>query len=142
MHQIQVIKCSIHEMTFTPNTFDIIWMEGLQFIDFDTRLNLCNPLLKPNGFLVIHEDQKDTEIKISCINDFEYSLFLQFTLPDDAWWDEYYQFLEKSILKIISGISENSEEMKAITKVRNEINYMKLHPEDARSMFIILQKKK
>ena len=140
MHQIQVTECSIHKMNFPHNSFDIIWMEGLQFINFNRRLNICNPLLKPNGFLIIHDGQEDSEIKIKSINDLKYRLISRFDLPDNAWWKEYYQPLEKMIREIISNFTSNSTEMQTINKILKEINYVKKHPETARSMFLILQK--
>ncbi|MCK4847924.1 MAG: class I SAM-dependent methyltransferase [Candidatus Heimdallarchaeota archaeon] len=140
MHQVQVINCSIHEMTFSHNSFDIIWMEGLQFINFNTRLNISNPLLKKNGFLVIHEGQENSERKIRRIEDLGFILFSRFDLPDNAWWEEYYQPLEKMILEKTNNFTDNSKEMKTIGKIIREIINVKNFPEAMKSIFIILQK--
>jgi len=140
IHQIQVIMCSIHEMFFKNNTFDIIWMEGLQFIDFKSRLEICNPLLKSNGFLVIHDGQENSEIKIEVVEDNGYNVFSHFDLPNNAWLKEYYEPLEQRILENKNKFNDDSQELMTINKLLNEINTVKKHPETARSMFLILQK--
>ena len=140
-HQIQVITCSIHEMTFSNNSFDIIWMEGIQFINFKTRLNLCSPLLKPNGYLVIHEGQENIKSKINSLKDFDYCLYSRFDLPNSTWMSEYYQPLEKSILEFIIQFPDKSSKMEQIDEIIREIKYVKAHPETAKSTFIIIQKK-
>ncbi len=140
MHQIQVITCSIHEMTFSHNSFDIIWMEGLQFINFKTRLNLCYPLLKPNGFLVIHDGQEGIEKKIKSLKNSDFYLYSRIDLPDNAWSEEYYLPLEKWVSEFIIQFPDESTKMELIDNILQEIEHVKNHPSIARSSFIILQK--
>ena len=139
-HQIQVINCSIHEMTFSNNNFDIIWMEGLQFINFDTRLNLCFPLLKPGGFLVLHEGPENTEIKIKNSHKYGFQLYTRFNLPDDTWWVEYYQPLEKKVIEQIKRLKDDSKMMDSLNGIIKEITFAKTHPEKIKSLFLIFQR--
>ncbi|UCB47321.1 MAG: class I SAM-dependent methyltransferase, partial [Spirochaetota bacterium] len=97
---------SMFEMDFNENTFDIIWSEGaLYFMGFQNGLKRCHQLLKKNGYLAVSEavylvpdppapviqyfeteypDMKDITTNISLIQNEQYHLLTNFTLPESA----------------------------------------------------------
>ena len=139
-HQIQTKKCSIHDMTFPNNSFDVIWMEGLQFINFDTRLDLSSPLLKSGGFLVLHDGVDNVESKIKSSSHHGFKLYSRFNLPDDSWWVDYYQPLEKLVMEKLINLKEDSKLKEGLNGIINEIKFAKTHPEKIKSLFLIFQK--
>ncbi|MCU0690101.1 MAG: class I SAM-dependent methyltransferase [Polyangiaceae bacterium] len=55
--QINVVHVSIYETGFPDGLFDVIWEEGvMHLLDSSRSLPECRRLLKPGGFLVMHED--------------------------------------------------------------------------------------
>ena len=58
--RVRIMRCSIQDMDFPCETFDIIWAEGsIGIVGFEKGLREWRRFLKPNGFLVlIHWDGK------------------------------------------------------------------------------------
>ena len=54
--RVEALNCSMFEMTFPDESFDIIWAEGsIYLIGFERGLREWRRFIKPNGFLVVHE---------------------------------------------------------------------------------------
>ena len=55
--RVKVMKCSMGNMDFLDESFDIIWAEGsIAVVGFKTGLKEWRRFLKPNGFLVVHDE--------------------------------------------------------------------------------------
>jgi len=53
---VKAVNCSMFEMDFPNESFDVIWTEGSIFIiGFERGLKEWQRFLKPKGFLVVHE---------------------------------------------------------------------------------------
>jgi ubiquinone/menaquinone biosynthesis C-methylase UbiE len=139
-NRMRTMKCSLFEMDFPRESFDIIWAEGLQFIVFKKRLKEWKQLLKPSGYLVLHEDGKSLSNKLETIPSCGYKLITYFSLPEDVWWTEYYSSLEILINKLRRKYKNNPEALKLLSKDQNEIDMVKKNPKDFRSVFYIIQK--
>lgn len=89
------------EISLPDESFDIIWAEGsISNIGFEKGLREWRRLLKPKGFLVVHDELRNTTEKLKMIPNCGYSLLAYYPLPEDAWWIEYYGPLEKWILEL------------------------------------------
>jgi len=95
-----------------PVSFDLVWSEGALYnIGLEKALPVCHGLLRPGGYLAFTDavwlkENPPPEVKASFENDYptmgrvpdvlaaiERSGFLligHFTLPDEAWWGEFY----------------------------------------------------
>ena len=50
--RVQVVNCSMFDMNFADESFDIIWAEGSVYpIGFERGLREWRPLLRPGGFI-------------------------------------------------------------------------------------------
>ncbi len=100
-------------------SFDLIWSEGALYnIGLENALPLCHGLLRPNGYLaftdaVWRRDNPPPEVKASFDIDYPamgrvpdvlaaigktgFSLVDHFTLPDEAWWDDFYTPMARRI---------------------------------------------
>jgi len=117
--RVKAVNCSMFDMDFPDESFDIIWAEGsIWIIGFERCLKEWRRFLKPNGFLAVHEmtwlrPNPPKEIcdywrgvypgittvpeNLEQISGCGYDVIGHFTLPEDAWWIEYYGPLEKRI---------------------------------------------
>jgi len=140
-NRVKTIKCSLFEIGFPDESFDIIWAEGsISIIGFEKALKEWNRLLKTNGFLVVHDDTKNMSDKLKKIPDCGYKLINYFSLPEDAWWTEYYRPLESRINKLRIEYKNDPEALKILEKYQNEVDMVKKNPKDHGSGFYIMQK--
>lgn len=139
--RVKTMKCSLFEIDFPDESFDIIWAEGsIWIIGFEKGLKEWRRLLKPNGFLVVHDAIKTVSNKLEKITSFGYKLINHFSLPEDAWWTEYCKPLEIRIKDLYMKYKDNSEAFKILRKYQNEIDMVKRNPKEHSSAFYILQK--
>jgi len=139
--RVKAINCSLIEIEFPDESFDIIWGEGvLAPIGFERALKEWRRLLKINGFLVLHDDLQNKERKLKTIPNCGYALVDHFHLPDDVWWTEYYELLEKRIHEICNKYKDDPKVLEVVKRYQNEINTYKKNPSAFRSIFYIMQK--
>lgn len=135
--RVEALNCSLLDMHFPNESFNIIWAEGvMQFIGFERALKEWDKVLKSNGFIVVHDDLSDKEKKLKMIARCGYKLINCFQLPDDAWGKDYFLPLELQIEKLID-IPKKFKNQKRYIK---EINAYRKNPTSFRSIFFIIQK--
>lgn len=140
-NRVSVIKNSILTMDFPEESFDIIWAEGSIFvIGFENSIKKWRRFLKPNGFLVIHDENKDKTKKLGLITKYGYTLIAQFELSDNLWWREYYTPLEQLIKEFRNKYPSDSELITELTKDQIEIDKCKSNAIVTSSFFVIMQK--
>lgn len=116
-------------------SFDLIWSEGaLYSIGLRNALKVCYGLLRPGGYLaftdaVWRKKNPPDAVKagfdldyptmgwldddVTAIQDYGFELMGHFTLPDEAWWDDFYTPMETRIANL-RGKYENDVEALAI----------------------------
>jgi ubiquinone/menaquinone biosynthesis C-methylase UbiE len=56
-HRVSTLKCSMLDMKFPNDSFDIIWAEGsIYIIGFERGLREWARFLRTNGFFVVHDE--------------------------------------------------------------------------------------
>jgi len=96
--RVKAVKGSMFDMDFASESFDVIWAEGsISAIGFKKGLEEWRRFLKPDGFLVVHDEAGEITDKLELINDCDYELIDYFTISEDTWWTEYYAPLEQKI---------------------------------------------
>ena len=140
-YQVKIKKCSLFEIDFPDESFDIVWAEGsISVIGFEKGLKEWKRLLKTKGFLVIHDDNKSMPDKLKKIPNCGYELISYFSLPEDAWWIDYYKPLETQIKKLRGKYKNDPEALKILKNDQNEIDMVKNNPKEYGSVFYIMQK--
>jgi len=140
-NRVSAIKNSILTMDFPEESFDIIWAEGSIFvIGFENSIKKWHQFLKPNGFLVIHDENKDKTKKLGLVTKYGYTLIAQFELSDNLWQDEYYTPLEQLIQEFRHKYPKDSELINELNKDQIEIDKCKSNSVVISSFFVIMQK--
>jgi ubiquinone/menaquinone biosynthesis C-methylase UbiE len=141
-NRVETRKCSMFELDFPDESFEIIWVEGaVQAIGFEEGLEEWRRLLKPNGFLVVHDEIRTVSSNLEKTSRFGYTLINHFSLPEHAWWIEYYRPLEHLVKELYEEYKDNFEALRMLEKVQNEIDMVKGNPDEYSSAFYIMQKK-
>jgi len=139
--RVKTVKCSLFEIDFPDESFDVIWAEGsIWIIGFEKGLKEWRRLLKTNGFLVVHDEIKTVSNKLKKIPSCGYKLINRFSLPEEAHWTEYYRPLEIRIKELYTKYKNNSEALKIFKEYQNEIDMVKRKPKEHSSAFYIMQK--
>jgi len=140
-NHVKTVKSSLFEMDFPDDSLDIIWAEGSIFvIGFERGLKAWRRLLKPKGFLVVHDEIGNLQKKLEQISRCGYALLGQFTVSEDTWWREYYEPLEKRIkeLRVNVKYRDDRESLKVLDKEQQEVDIFKRDPFG--SVFLVMQK--
>ena len=139
-NQVVTKKCSLNDVDFPNETFDIVWAEGsIWIIGFKKGLEEWRRLLKPKGFLVVHDSVKTVLNELDMLSSLGYELINHFELPEDAWLKEYGMPLER-LIKEQRKRAKDSETRKMLDRYQNEVNMIKRNPKDHISAFYIMQK--
>lgn len=142
-HRIRTVRGDMTAMDFPAGSFDLIWSEGAIYImGFEQGLMRWRPFLARKGYIVVSEatwlkpnppaalrtfwdegypEMRDTESNLKLISACGYQPVGHFTLPEEAWWREYYDPLEKRLEELVSQHSNESGLLRLIEQERQEM---------------------
>jgi len=133
-------KCSLINIDLPGETFDIIWAEGsIHIVGFEKGLKELRHLLRQDGFLVIHDGVKEISNELKKTSDLGFKLINHFMLPDNAWWIDYFEPLER-LIEEQRKKAKSTESLSIIESCQNEVNMFKKNPKEHVSAFYIFQK--
>ncbi len=139
--RISIINDSIITRKFQDESFDIIWAEGSLFIlGFEKSLSNWYRLIKPNGFLVVHDDKTDMERKLEMIPRLNYSLINHFEISEIQWYDDYFLPLEILIKEFKMKYPTDQKLNRLIRKDQADIETFRSNPSGQSSFYAIMQK--
>lgn len=123
-------------------SFDLIWSEGALYnIGLRNALNVCHGLLRPGGYLaftdaVWRKENPPPAVKTSfdldyptmgCLDDnvaaiqgCGFALVGHFTLPDEAWWDDFYTPMEARIAELRGKYANDVEALAVLDQLAEE----------------------
>ena len=158
---ITLKRCSMADLDFAENSFDIIWSEGAIYImGFRKGLEYWKRFVKPGGAVAVteiswltdnppevprrfwHENypaMKTVEENLKIIDDLGYSLLSHFTLPESSW-EDYYQPLEKRIAELRVKYAGNTEALKSLDVEQAEIGFYRKYHDFFGYVFYVMRK--
>jgi SAM-dependent methyltransferase len=125
-----------------PGSFDLLWSEGALYnIGIHNALAVCRELVRPGGYVAFTEavwrkDDPPAPVKASFDLDYPdmgripdvlaaiasaglYSVG-HFTLPDDAWWDDFYTPMEHRIQELRDRYVRDREALAVLDQLAGE----------------------
>ncbi len=138
--RVKTLKCSMLELDFPDESFDIIWAEGsIARIGFERGLKEWRRFLKPHGFLVVHDEITNITQELAQIPGCGYDLLGHFTLSEDIWWTEYYGPWEKRIREMRIEYADEPKALLELDKEQREVELYKANPRRYSSVFFVMQ---
>ena len=123
-------------------SFDLIWSEGALYnIGLRNALRVCHGLLRPGGYLaftdaVWRKENPPPEVKagfdldyptmgwldddVAAIRECGFELVGHFTLPDEAWWDDFYTPMETRIAELRGKYAGDDEALAVLDQLAEE----------------------
>jgi SAM-dependent methyltransferase len=160
---VQAVKCSLFAFCFADACFDLVWAEGSIFaIGFARGLKEWSCLIKPGGYLVVHEmvwlrpnpppevrdywrghyaEIETLEGNLARIPRSTYELVEGFALPEDAWWTFYYGPLERRIQEFRIKYDGDSQAEKLLDREQRGVDSFKSWQRWYGSAYFVLRKK-
>jgi trans-aconitate methyltransferase len=124
------------QVKITDKKLDIILAEGfLNIIGFKQGFAKMIGLLKDSGFFVIHDENRDHEMKCDFIRENYCDLVGTVLLDDTVWWNHYYKKLEIEI----SNLDIWREKQLYESDIK-EIELYKLNPSQFQSIYYIIRR--
>jgi len=139
--RVKAMNCSIFDMDFTDGSFDIIWSEGsIYVIGFEKGLQEWRRFLKPDGFVVVHDEQGNVEEKLNQISDCGYELLGYFMLSEEIWWNEYFAPLEELIRESQTRYIDDPKITEELRQAQAELEMFKENPGRNSSVYFAMKK--
>jgi len=140
--RVQAVNCSIFDMDFADESFDIIWSEGsIYAIGFERGLREWRRFLKPGGFMVVHDEQGNVKGKLEQISDCGYELLGYFILSKETWWTEYFAPLEKLIVESRTRYTDDPKILEELHQAQGELDMFNKNPERNSSACFVMKKR-
>jgi SAM-dependent methyltransferase len=156
------VQGSLSAVGFPDETFDVIWAEGsIWVIGFERGLTDWHRLIRPGGFLVVHEmvwlrpdpppdvsqhwrsvypdirTVPETLVRIPACG---YELVDHFALPADAWWTDYYAPMRERIPALRQAFADEPDALAALDREEQEARLYRKHMRWQGSAFFVLRK--
>lgn len=142
-NRVKIMKCSMFDLDFPDNSFDIIWAEGsISRIGFKRGLDEWRRFLKPNGFMVVHDEITSIGKKLEQVSGCGYRLIEHFALSEDIWWGAYYEPLEKRVQELTRQYADNHVALNVLRKEQQDVDMFKKNPKSYGSVFFVMQKER
>ncbi|MFW9844851.1 MAG: class I SAM-dependent methyltransferase [Candidatus Thorarchaeota archaeon] len=132
-HRFSIKQISMVDLHLLGETFDIVWAEGsIYAVGFEKGIRDWKQLLKPNGFLVIHDEDDRIQTKLEIIKKYGYKMIGQIDVSHEEWENRFYK-------PLLSTLSTKKLSDSEFTKIRKEIDTFKRTKMG--SVFFILKNK-
>ena len=147
--RIQPMVGDMAEPGLPPASFDLVWSEGALYnIGIEKALRVCRRLLRAGGYLaftdaVWRRDNPPPEVKagfeadypamgrvpdvLAAIERSGFSLIGHFTLPDEAWSDDFYTPMETRIEELRGKYRADDEALAALDQLGQEPEMHRRH---------------
>jgi SAM-dependent methyltransferase len=150
-HRVRPVVGDMNALDLPPESFDLIWSEGALYqIGIGQALCICRPLLRPGGHVafsdaVWRKENPPPEIKASfdldypamgrtddlvqVIRESGFQLLGHFTLPDEAWWDDFYTPMRARVAELRRRYAGDGEALAVLDQIAREPELHELYSE-------------
>lgn len=145
-----------------PASFDLVWSEGALYnIGIENALRVCRGLLRPGGYLAFTDavwrtENPSPEVKAGFEGDYPamgrvpdvlaaierggFSLMGHFTLPDEAWWEDFYTPMEMRIEALRGKYKDDDEALAVLDQLAQEPEMHRRHSDDYAYAFFVVRR--
>ena len=148
-HRIRPMVGDMAHPSFPAESFDLVWSEGALYqVGIENALGICRSLLRRGGYLaftdaVWRKPDPLPEVKALFDQDYpgmgwvidiaatiercELELFGHFTLPDEAWWDDFYFPMQGRVRELRDRYADDAEALSVLEQIGQEPDLHRQH---------------
>jgi SAM-dependent methyltransferase len=144
-----------------PESFDLVWSEAALYnIGIDNALRIYHGFLRPGGYFAFSDaiwrkENPPPEVRASfedypgmggisnvlaMIEKSDFSLVGHFTLPDRAWWDDFYTPMERRIKELRGRYAEDDEALAVLDQLAQEPEMHRKHSDYYAYEFFVMRR--
>lgn len=160
--RIAPLEGDMAALDFADESFDLLWSEGAIYIlGFERGLREWKRLLKPGGGLAVTEiswlvenppaealafwgreypQMKSVAENLEIVERCGYRLLDHFTLPQSAWWEQYYTPMEVRLEMLRAQNAANPEALRLLDESQAEIDLYRKFSDAYGYEFYVMQK--
>lgn len=157
--RVRVVRATMHQLPFADGSFDLIWSEGAIYIaGFERGLQQWRRLVRPRGCVAVTElcwlvDEPPDVPRAFWVEHYPsmttnagnlatavangYDVLDCFTLPESAWWDDYYGPLERRLVSLRGVVAD--ADRAAIDSAQAEIDLYRAYSTAYGYVFFVLR---
>ncbi len=161
--RIDTIEASMFALPLRANSVDVVWSEGAVYIiGFERALREWKPLLRRHGCVAathlswLRHDAPDAarafwarhfpamapvDENLAIARRSGYAVLEHFTMPESAWWDDYYLPLERRLAHLRPQYASNPEALEAIASTQEQIDLYRRFSAFYGYVFYVLQRR-
>ncbi|MFO7768068.1 MAG: methyltransferase domain-containing protein [bacterium] len=161
-HRVHAIVGDMAHPPKPPGSVDLIWSEGALYnIGLARALQVSRDLLRPGGYLAFTDAvwrSEDPPAEIRAVFDADYptmgrveddlaaireggfSIIGHFTLPDEAWWDDFYAPMERHIAELRRTHSGDDEASAILDQLAEEPDMHRRHSDSYAYEFFVARR--
>ncbi len=147
--RVRAVAADMAQSGLPAEGFDLIWSEGALYnIGIEPALRLCRSLLRPRGHVaftdaVWQKEGPPDDVRASFAQDYPamgwaadvlatidrsgFDLLGHFTLPDQAWWDDFYAPMERRVQALRGKHAGDAEALATLDLIAHEAEMHRLH---------------
>jgi SAM-dependent methyltransferase len=149
--RVRPLVADMAQPNLPPASFDLIWSEGALYnIGLEPALGVCRSLLRPRGHLVFtdavwRKENPPDDVRASFAQDYPqmgwtadvlrmlqgsgFELLGHFTLPDQAWWDDFYTPMLARVRELRGKHAGDAEALATLDLIDREAEMHRQHSE-------------
>jgi SAM-dependent methyltransferase len=151
LQRVQALVGDMAHLEQPLENFDLIWSEGALYnIGIENALRICHGLLRPGGYLaftdaVWRKEDPPPEVKASFDMDYPtmgwvndvlaaiekcgFEQLGHFTLPEEAWWNDFYTPMQYRIEELRDKYGNDKEVSTVLDQLAQEPEMHRCHSE-------------
>lgn len=148
-HRVRAVVGDMACAAQPPGGFDLVWSEGALYnLGLRNALRVCHDLLRPGGYLAFtdaiwRKPNPPPELRaafdldypamgrldddLAAIRQAGFELEGHFTLPDEAWWVDFYTPMEQRIAEMRGKYAGDGEALAALDRLAEEPEMHRRH---------------
>jgi len=160
-HRVRPVIGDMARPDLPAASFDLVWSEGALYnIGIGNALRVCSGLLRAGGYLaftdaVWRREDPPAEVKAGFDLDYPamgrvtgileaiaaggFSLLDHFTLPDEAWWDDFYTPMQERIEELRGRYAADGEALAVLEQLAQEPEMHRRHSSYYAYEFFVLR---